>query len=142
MMLALRELEALAGLRTTRLLAFDLARVAREQAEVTQLPLVRLVDLDERTRDREPQRARLTGHPATVQVCAHVVPAERVGGRERLLDRRHQRRPRKVVTERAPVDVPLAGTRLDVHAAHRFLAAPDGMDGGIRHYFDSLFTLR
>src|SRR3712207_7793641 len=42
---------------------------------------------------------------------------------ERLLDRADERRAREVVAERPPVDVPLAGARANVHAAHRFLAA-------------------
>src|SRR5688500_4829161 len=102
--LALRELEPLAGLRTARLLALDRARVAREQPEIAQLSAVRLVHLHERAGDGEPERARLSGEPAALEARPHVEAAERVGRRERLLDRADERRPREVVTERAPVD--------------------------------------
>src|SRR6476661_3449772 len=126
--LTLAELEPLAGLRTARLLALDRARVAREEPEVAQLAAVRLVDLEQRASDREAQCAGLAGDAATLEVRLHVIAPERVGRRERLLDRRHQRRPREVVAERAPVDVPLARTSLQVHTADRFLPAADAVD--------------
>src|SRR5579872_6066190 len=107
--LSLRELEPLAGLRTARLLALDCARIAREQAEIAKLSAMRFVELHERTRDCETERAGLTGRAAAVDVRLHVEAAERVSRRERLLNRRDERRTREVVAERAPVDVPLAG---------------------------------
>src|SRR5918992_196588 len=124
--LPLRELEPLASLRTARLLALDRARVPRQQPEVTQLAPVRLIDLYERARDGEAKRSGLPGRAAALEARADVVAPERVGCRKRLLNRADQRRARKVIAERASVDVPLAGARADVYAAHRFLAAADG----------------
>src|SRR5215217_6661143 len=119
--LPLRELEPLPRLRTTGLLALDRACVAGEQAKVAQLATVRLVDLHQRARDGESERTGLTGLTTTGHVGLHVVLAEPVGCRERLLDRGHQCGTRKVVTERPPIDVPLAAAGLEVHAADRLL---------------------
>ena len=55
--------------------------------------------------------------------------AKGIGGDERLLDLGDEHRTREVVTERTPVDVPLAGTGADVETAHRFFAAADGVNG-------------
>src|SRR5262249_54493955 len=136
--LTLRELEPLSCLRTTRLLPLHRPRVTREQTQVTELATVRLVDLHERPRHGEPQRAGLTRLAAAVHVRLHVEAAERVGRHERLLNCRHDRWPREIVAPRAPVDVPLAGPRLDEHAAHRFLAAADRMNGVGHGYFSPL----
>ena len=87
------------------------------------------VDLDERAGDGETQRAGLTGLAAAVDVRLHVVAAEHVGRRERLLDGRDVRRTREVVAERAAVDVPLARARLEVDAADGFFAAADRVNG-------------
>ena len=50
-----------ASARTTRLLALDRSRIARQEAEIAQLAAMRLVDLHERARDGEAKRAGLTG---------------------------------------------------------------------------------
>src|SRR5688572_16649009 len=131
--LALAELELLASLRTARLLALHRAGVARQEAEVAKLAAVPLVDLHEGAGDGETERAGLAGLPAPLHVRLHVVLAERVGRRERLLDGRDERRPREVVAERAPVDVPLARARLQVDSADGFLAAADGVRGRVGH---------
>src|SRR5207253_1974633 len=95
--LPLTELEPLARSRPPRLLALHHPRIARQQALLPQLLAVLLVRQAQRARDPEPQRARLPRHaPATAQ-RPHVERTERVGGRERLLDVRHQRRPGEVV---------------------------------------------
>ena len=95
--LALRELEPLACLRTAGLLALDRACVAREEAEVAQLAAVRLVDLHERAGDGEAKCAGLAGLATAFDVRLDVVAAERIGRRERLLDRRDERGTREVV---------------------------------------------
>src|SRR4051794_38928369 len=86
-LLPLAELELLAGLRAAGLLALDGAGVARQEAELTELAAVPLVDLDEGAGDGEAQRAGLTRLSAALDVGLHVVLAEVVGRRERLLDR-------------------------------------------------------
>ena len=76
---------------------------------------------------RQPQRAGLARLAAAVHVRPHVERAERVGGGEALLDVLHQRRPREVVTQRAAVDVPLAGAGRQVHPGDARLAAAHGL---------------
>src|SRR5262249_27623863 len=73
--LALAELDPLACAGPAGLLALHGARVARQEAKVTQLLAMRLFDLDERTSDREAQRPRLTRLPATLEIGLHVVAA-------------------------------------------------------------------
>ena len=82
----------------------------------------------ERTGDRETDGARLTGHTTTVENGLDVVLAERVGQRERLLNRGHERRAREVLPQRTAVHIPLAGTRRHVHAAYRTLSTTDGLN--------------
>src|SRR3712207_3658952 len=110
--LPLAELELLARLRAAGLLALHGARVAREQAEVAQLAAVPLVDLHQGAGYGEAERPGLPGEPAAGHVRLHVKAAERVGDLERLLDGEHVRGAREVVTERAPIDVPLPRARL------------------------------
>src|SRR4029079_1721566 len=124
-MLTFRELEPLTSLRTTRLLTLDGTCVAREEAEIAKFATMRFVDIDEGGGDGETQRAGLARVPAAINVGLHVVTTECVGRDKRLLNRRHVRRTRERVDERAPVDVPLAGARLDEDAADGFLAASD-----------------
>src|SRR6185312_7068034 len=73
---ALRELEPLARLRTARFLALHRTRIAREEAKITELPAVSLVDLHEGARHRETERAGLAGVPAAVNVRLHVIASE------------------------------------------------------------------
>src|SRR5579862_909425 len=120
--LALAELEPLPSLGPTRLLALDRPRIAREQAKVTQLPTIGLVDLHQGTRRREAQCTGLSRQPSTFNFRAHVVAAERVSRREWLLNSRHQRRTREIIAEGTAVHVPLAGTRREIQTADGFLA--------------------
>src|SRR5687768_9049706 len=112
--LALAELEALASLRTARLLALDRTRIAREQAEIAELAAVRFVDDEQRAGGGEAKRPGLTRHAATLDLRLHVEAAQRIGCTERLLDRGDQRGAREVVTERATVHFPLARTGREV----------------------------
>src|SRR3982750_2280792 len=137
-LLPLAELELLAGLRAAGLLALDGTRVARQEAELTKLAAVALVDLHERAGDGEAQRAGLTRLSAALDVGLHVVLAEVVGRGERLLDRAHERGAREVVAEGAAVDVPLARAGLEVQAADGLLAAADGVRRLVSHYLLSL----
>src|SRR5262245_36999641 len=140
-LLTLRELEPLSCLRTTGLLALDGTSVAREETQIAKFAAVSLVNLDERTRHGETQRAGLTRLAAAVHVRFHVEAAERVGRDERLLNCRHQRGAREVITQRPSVDVPLARTGLDEDTAHRFLAAADGMNAlRVGHCYFSLLV--
>src|SRR5687768_6820204 len=126
--LSLAELESLSCLRTSRLLALDRACVAREQAEVAQLAAVAFIDLHERASNSETQRARLTGLPAALEIRLDVVPTQRIRRREWLLNRAHERRAREVIAQRPAIHIPLARANLQIHAAHRFLAAANRVD--------------
>src|SRR5687768_8799699 len=119
--LSLTKLEPLSRFRPSRLLPLDRPRVAREQAEIAQLPPVCLIEPYECASHGEAQRARLTAHAAAIDARPHVEAPERVSGGKWLLDRRDQRRPREVITERAPVDVPFARARLQIHPADALL---------------------
>src|SRR5260370_22960902 len=48
------------------------------------------------------------------------------------MDVRHERRPRKIVPERAGVDVPLPRAWREIHARPPDLAAPDGVPAELR----------
>src|SRR5260370_15432353 len=48
------------------------------------------------------------------------------------MDVRHERRPRKIVPERAGVDVPLPRARREIHARPPDLATPDGVPAELR----------
>ena len=73
------------------------ARVAGEQAEVTQLAPVRLVHLHDGAGRSQPDRTGLASLTATFQASLHIPAAEVVGRREGLLDRGDQRRAREIV---------------------------------------------
>src|SRR6185503_6738213 len=141
--LSLAELEPLSCSGTSRLLPLDCSGIAREQAKVAQLATIVLVDLHQRPRDRESQRTGLTGRATALHIRAHVVPAERVSRRERLLNGADQRRPWEVVSQRPTVHVPFARTRAKIDPAHRFLTAADRMNVlRVRHdYFSSLLKV-
>src|SRR3954470_8080456 len=87
--LTLRELEPLAGLRTTRLLALDGAGVTRQQPERAELGAVAFVDLHERAGDRETEGTGLAGVAAAIDIRLDVITPEGIGRHERLLDGRH-----------------------------------------------------
>src|SRR5258708_32453409 len=75
--LPLAELEPLPRARLARLLALDRARVPRQQAAVAQLLPVRLIHVQQRPGDPEPQRTPLPRHPAAVHARFHYESAER-----------------------------------------------------------------
>jgi len=139
--LTLAELEALARLWTARLLPLDGSSVAREKAEIAKLAAMALVHLHEGSRHGKAQRAGLAGRAAAVDVRLHVIATEGIRRGKWLLNSRHESWPGKVVAQRATVDVPLAGARLHVDAAHRFLPAANGVDC-IGHGYFSLDLLK
>src|SRR5262245_52271286 len=89
---------------------------------------MRFVELHERASHSEAKGTGLTRGATALEIRLDVITTERVGRRERLLNRADQRRPREVVAKRATVDVPLTRTGLEIDAAHGLLAAADGVD--------------
>src|SRR2546425_214428 len=132
--LSLTELEPLARARAARLLPLDHPRIPRQQSLFPQFLTVPLIRQAQRSRDREPHRPSLPGHPAAPAQRPHVEGAQRVGRRERLLDVRHERRPGEVIAQRAPVDVPLPRPRRQIDARHPDLAASDRVPAQLRRY--------
>src|SRR5713226_285627 len=130
--LALGELEALARPGAAGLLALDDARIAGQEPLLPQLRAMPLVREAQRPRDRQPQRPGLPRHPTAATDGPHVAGPERVGRGTRLLDVRPERRPRKIVAERATVDVPLPRAWREIHARAPDLAAPDGVPAELR----------
>src|SRR5262249_39669713 len=120
--LALRELRRLARLVQARLLALDLAGVAREVALALEEDAKVRVDLDERTRDAVTHRTGLAGRPATVHAHSEVVLALELGDLERRHDRLAVQEPREVILERLAVDPRLAVAWTEDHAGDGGLA--------------------
>ena len=71
--------------------------------------------------------ASLTALATAIHVRLHVVLAEAIRRRERLLDARDEGGPREIIAECPTIDVPLARAGLDVDAADSLLAAADRM---------------
>src|SRR5690242_18759861 len=113
---SLAELEPLARARPARLLALHGPPIARQQPLLAQLLAMALVGETQRPRDREAERARLAGDAATAHQRPYIERTERVRGREGLLDVRDERRPGKVIAQRAPIDVPFSRARREVDA--------------------------
>src|SRR5690606_23987140 len=85
--LTLRELRSLAGLLETGLLALDDAGVTGEEASLLEgRTVVLAVDLVERARDREAQRAGLARGAAAADASDHVVGAREAEQREGVGD--------------------------------------------------------
>src|SRR6185503_12156884 len=105
--LPLAELEPLPRSRAARLLPFYGARIASQQSVFAQLFAMPLIRLHQRSGDREAQRAGLAGIAAAIADRFHVERAQRVGRDKRLLNVRHERRTREVITQRPSVDIPL-----------------------------------
>src|SRR4051812_25333986 len=90
------------------------------------------VGLDQRSRNRVPQRTRLTGLAAAVHVSFHVESAERVSGRERLLNVLHQRGTGEIVTQCPAVDIPFSGAGREVNSCDAGFAAADSLPAKLR----------
>src|SRR4029077_756109 len=132
--LSLTELEPLPRARAARLLSLDDPRIPRQQSLFPQFLSVPVIRQAQRSRDCESHRPRLPRPPAAPTQRPHVEGAQRVGGRERLLNVRHERRPGKIIAQRAPVDVPLPRAGREIHARHADLTAPDGVPTQLRRY--------
>src|SRR3954452_7044687 len=85
-LLPLGVLRRLAGLLQAVLLALLHPGVAGEEAGLLQRRPRLGVTVDERTRDAESHRTRLTGDAAALDAHEHVVPVGHVEGLERLVD--------------------------------------------------------
>src|SRR5665647_314054 len=130
--LTLRELRSLTGLLESGLLALLDASVAVEEAGLLEDGAVVLfVDLVQRTRDAEAQRAGLAGGAAAGDACDDVVAAQEVKDLERVVDQLLVQLVREVVRELAAVDRDGAGAGDDAHAGDGLLATADGCAGDV-----------
>src|SRR5205085_2813336 len=86
------------------LLAFDDARVAREEACTLQRHAQLRIELHERTGDSVPDRARLAARAAAVHANPDVVAALELGDLQRSERRLPVHRPREVLLDRPSVE--------------------------------------
>src|SRR5438132_3589404 len=86
----------------------------------------------QRTGDPETHRPRLAGESTAHDARLHVESTQRVGRGERLLNVRHERRPGEIVTERAPIDAPLARPWRQIHPRDAELPTSDRMPTQLR----------
>src|SRR5512133_1332166 len=123
--LALRELEALAGAGAAVLLALDRARVARHEAGLLEhRPELRIV-VAERAADAVSDRAGLAGEPAALRVHEHVELAHLIDELQRLDEDHLRRLAAEVLVHRAAVDRDVARPGRDADARDGLLAAAD-----------------
>src|ERR1051325_1152041 len=115
------ELEALARALLPVLLAFLDARIARQEAFLLQLRPQLAVVLDERSRDPEPERARLTGDAAAGDGREHVELIRRFGDGQGPLDLGAKRFGREGLFERFAIDRQGPGARPEKNAGCRCL---------------------
>src|SRR3972149_4736439 len=142
--LPLRELEPLAGSRTSRLLALHRARVAGQQPGRAQLRAVHLIRLAERPRDRVAHGPCLAADTSNIDMRHDIERAQGISGRERLLDVLDQRRPGEIIAKRTAIDIPLAGPRREVDTRDAGLAPPNGLPTELRdsrHQFSFDFVM-
>src|SRR3954464_866170 len=125
---ALAVLRGLAGLLEAVLLPLRGARATGQEAGLLEGRAVIGVDLDERTGDRETQRARLARNAATVQVGEDVERGRLLDQDQRVLDELLVHLVREVLLEGAAVELELPGAGNDAHADDGFLATADGLD--------------
>src|SRR5689334_13053959 len=122
MLSPLAVLEALAGAGLTGLLAFLLARVAREEAVFLELGAQRRVDHQQRAGDAVAHRAGLTRLATTAHVDGDVELGRLFHRLERLADDHHRSRAAEVDFRGLAVDGDLTGARSEQHARDRVLA--------------------
>src|SRR5215213_6359131 len=119
--LALRELEAAAGLLPAVLLTLDDARIAGQEAFLLERAAkVRLV-VGQRLGEAVTDRAGLAGETATVNVDGDVVLAFALSDLERLRQDHAEHGAGEVHLDRAAIDDDLAGAGLDPDAGNRVL---------------------
>ena len=126
---AFRELEPLAGTGLAGLFAFLHARIACQQAFLLERDAERLVDLDERTADRQAQGAGLAIDAAAD--CSHceIVGMDRVGDFQRTENLVLDGEAGEVISEIAAVHFDGSRAGLKTNAGHGGLAASCGLDG-------------
>src|SRR5688500_5485393 len=125
--LALGELEPLAGAGTTRLLPLYFTGIAREHPFAAQGRAELAIVAHQGPRERQPNRARLTGLAAAVHIHLDVESAQHVHRAQRLLRMLLVREPREVLVQRAAVHFPVARARTQPHSRHTRLAAAYSM---------------
>src|SRR4051794_13511807 len=131
-LLPFTELEPLPGAGASRLLALDCTRIPGHETGGPQLGPMLSVGLDQRSRNGVAKRARLAGLTAAVHVGLHIERAERVGGRERLLNVLHQGGTGEIVPQRPAVDVPLSRAGREVNPCHAGLPTTHRLPAKLR----------
>src|SRR6187402_1750250 len=125
--LALRELEALAGLGAAVLLALDHAAVAGQEPGGLDRRAQHGLELRQRLADAVLDRTGLARKAAAGDGADNVVLADAIGDPERLVDDQAQRRTGEEHFLVAAVDGDLAGAGLEPDAGDRILAAAGGV---------------
>src|SRR5262245_52120265 len=120
-LLSLGVLRALARLVAAVLLAFHLARVARDDASLVRRRTLLGIDQEEGPRDARPDGAGLPARAPAVDVDVGAVLPARGRDLERLADDHARRLSAEVLVGRPPVDDDLAITRPQHHARDRSL---------------------
>ena len=115
-----------AFLRPAFLRSMTRASRVRKPAFLSVGAVVLAVDLVERTRDREAQRAGLARGAAAGDLGDHVVRADELEHLERVVDELLVQLVREVVRELTAVDRDAAGAGDEAHAGDGLLAAADG----------------
>src|SRR3954454_724259 len=123
-LLALAELETGAGALLAVLLAFLLARIARQDPGRLEAVAQLAVELEQSARDAVPDRAGLARATAARHRDVDVEPLHRLRQLQRLLDDHLQHFVGEVAVERAAVDLHLARAGPEVHPGRGRLAAP------------------
>ena len=121
--LALRELEAAAGLGAAVLLALDDAWVTSEEPGLLDEGAERRLVAGQRLGDAVLDRAGLSRKTAADDGCNDVILIATVGDVEGLVDDQAERRTREINFLLAPVDNDLARARLQPNARDRVLPA-------------------
>ena len=140
--LTLRELEVLASLLATELLAFDSTRVTRHQSFLLESGLVFRVVRNERASDSQADGTHLAGNSATVGVdfdipFACVVENGKRKVRDHVLDIGME-----IFLEIATIDGALAGTRLQDNCSDGVLATTRATVDLFRFCGSNSFILR
>src|SRR6476469_8252570 len=132
-LLALAELETGAGALLAVLLAFLLARIARQEPGRLEAVAQLAVELEQSARDAVPDRAGLARAAAARHRDTDVEPLHRLRQLQRLLDDHLQHFVGEVAVERTAVDLEVPRARAQVHARRGRLAAARAVVLGLAH---------
>src|SRR5664279_4690174 len=124
---ALGVLGRLARLLQSVLLALGGPRIAGQEPILLQHGPVGIVKFDQGAGDREPQRAGLTGHAATLEAGVHVVDLRLFQHDQGFLDQLLVHLVREVAVQRPPVQGEDTGARHHPHPDDGLLAPADGL---------------